>query len=402
MSVFGTRPEAIKMAPIIKAIEKSDHLKSVVCITGQHTNLLDQVLEIFDITPDFNLKLMKPNQDLFDITIGCLSKLKEVFKMVCPDCVLVHGDTTTTFSTALCAYYSKIPIGHVEAGLRTGNKYSPFPEEMNRHMISPLVDYHFAPTENAVTNLLLENTTQTKIFQTGNSAIDALFWATNKYKENRHLDKMFHSDKMILMTAHRRENFGEPLKNIFTAVRLFAEMNSDFQIVYPVHPNPNVKKIAEEILGPVKNVSLISPLSYLEMGYLLKRCRFILTDSGGLQEEAPAFGKPVLVLRNTTERPEAIEAGCAKLVGSNINLILDSMNTLAKKDSEMYSKMSQVANPFGDGKTAKRIVNILESKFVDVEQEVESEIDLNGLIQPSIMISPETSNSAQLPDIGKD
>jgi len=360
LSIFGTRPEGIKMAPVVKAIAAHPNLESIVCVTAQHRQLLDQVLEIFAIKPDFDLNVMKANQDLFDITINCLGKLREVFCEIKPDIVLVHGDTSTTFSAALAAYYLKIPVGHVEAGLRTGDKYSPFPEEMNRHMISPVVDFHFAPTAVAVENLRKENISASKIFNTGNSAIDALQWVLREKKSDTNFFPQIPTEHMILMTAHRRENFGEPLRNIFSAVHRFATENPQAHIVYPVHPNPNVKGVAEEMLGSLTNISLIAPVGYEEMAYLMNSCRFILTDSGGIQEEAPSLGKPVLVLRNTTERPEAVSAGCAALVASNQEHIYEMMVELSNVESSTYKKMSQAANPFGDGTTGSKIANILD------------------------------------------
>ena len=361
--VFGTRPEAIKMAPVVQAIQTSQKLKAVTCATAQHRHLLDQVLGFFGIAPDFDLNLMQENQDLFDITFHCLRKLKEVLFHVRPDAVLVQGDTTTTFAAALASYYARVPIGHVEAGLRTLNKYAPFPEEMNRRMVGPMVDYHFAPTTDAVRNLLSENVPAEQVFHTGNTSIDALLWGSSQGLSFTHLSKLYAGKKLILLTAHRRENFGEPIRQIFSAIREFAQMRQNFHIIYPVHPNPNVRMPAQELLSGLGNVSLISPLSYSELIFLMRECEFILTDSGGIQEEAPTLGKPVLVLRETTERPEAVAAGCSQLVGHNKSLILKMLLTLSSEPSELYQSMSRSANPFGDGSAAKKIVSILEERL---------------------------------------
>lgn len=382
--IFGTRPEAIKMAPVVRALEESHHLYGAVCVTAQHREMLDQALRFFQIEPDFDLDIMTPNQDLFGITTLCLNRLREVYASLRPDVVLVHGDTTTTLSASLAAYYMKIPIGHVEAGLRTGDKYAPFPEEMNRNMIAPLVDFHFAPTKKAIANLHMENIAEKKIFLTGNTAIDSLLWTVENKLDFPELQRLFAGKKMILMTAHRRENFGEPLRNIFSVIRTFAEKYPNFQIIYPVHPNPNVKELANSVLGEIANVSLIAPVGYAEMAYLIKECQFVITDSGGLQEEGPTLGKPVLVMRETTERPEATEAGCAKLVGSSRERIFDCMEQLTDVNAPLYLSMSRAINPFGDGTAGKKIVGILERVLMGFD-----------VVKTSILESKTNSESRQ-------
>lgn len=361
--LLGTRPEAIKMAPVVRAVQASSSLTAVTCSTGQHREMLDQVLSFFEITPDIDLDLMRKNQDLFDVTTGCLTRLKGVFEELRPDFVLVQGDTTTAFASAVAAFYSKIPVGHIEAGLRTWNRMAPFPEEAYRRMISEIADFHFAPTGKSHANLISEGLDEKTLFLTGNTGIDALMWAAEKTGSHPLLEERFAGKKLILMTAHRRENFGEPLRNILNSIKEFALANSDFHIVYPVHPNPNVVQPAEDILANVSNVSLVSPLNYQELVFLLKKCHLVLTDSGGLQEEAPTFGKPVLVFRETTERPEAVEAGCAKLVGSDPEKILGCLGELISDESPMYRHMSTRANPFGDGRASSRIVETLENFF---------------------------------------
>lgn len=372
--VFGTRPEAIKMAPIIRELKASHGFQVITCATGQHRAMLDQVLDLFEIKPDIDLKLMQPNQDLFDVTINCLSKMKEVLKSVHPDLVLVQGDTTTSFTAGLSAYYAKIPLGHVEAGLRTYDKSAPFPEEVNRASLSPMVDFHFAPTREAAQNLLNENVPQERIYVTGNTSIDALVWAAASAKVSLSLAALYAGKKPVLMTAHRRENFGEPLRNIFSAVAEFLECNPGYHVLYPVHPNPNVKAVAEKMLGGIPNISLIEPLGYQDLVAVMKESRFVITDSGGLQEEAPALGKPVLVLRETTERPEAVHAGCAMLVGSDKNFIVEKMSELTNENGSLYRSMAKSANPYGVGTAAKKIIKILENEMgTSVEAETESE-----------------------------
>ena len=371
LSVFGTRPEAIKMAPVVKELEKyPGHIKSKVCVTAQHREMLDQVLGIFDIIPDYDLDIMKPNQDLYDITSRILLKMRDVLDDFQPDLILVHGDTTTSTTVALAAFYKQIPVGHVEAGLRTGNIYSPWPEEMNRKITGAITTYHFAPTKQAKTNLLNENVNPQNIFVTGNTVIDALFMASAKIKKDaqlgkqirKGLDTIFNQDihsllesKFILVTGHRRENFGDGFIQICSALKELAEKYPNINIIYPVHLNPNVQKPVFELLGKTTNIHLISPLSYLPFIYLLEKCYFVITDSGGIQEEAPSFGKPVLVMRNTTERPEAVEAGTVKLVGTDKNKILSEAVKLIES-TEYYQTLSTAHNPYGDGKAAERII----------------------------------------------
>lgn len=369
--VFGTRPEAIKMAPIIRELKASQEFQVITCATGQHRAMLDQVLGLFSIKPDIDLNLMKPNQDLFDITIACMTKMKEVLKSVHPDIVLVQGDTTTSFAAGLSAYYAKIPLGHVEAGLRTYDKFAPFPEEINRASLTPMVDFHFAPTADAAQNLINENVSSEKIYVTGNTSIDALIWAAERAVLPNHLKALYEGKRMVLMTAHRRENFGAPFESIFSAVKEFLAENPDYHILYPVHPNPNVKGVAEKMLGNLPNISLIPPLDYQDLVAVMKECRFVLTDSGGLQEEAPTLGKPVLVLRETTERPEAVAAGCSRLVGNDRNLILNAMYELTNENSSLYRSMSKSANPYGIGLAAKKIAKILENEMGEMPLETE-------------------------------
>jgi UDP-N-acetylglucosamine 2-epimerase (non-hydrolysing) len=361
--VFGTRPEVIKMAPVVRAIEASSRLTAVTCTTAQHRDLLDQVLQFFDLKPDYDLNLMKPNQDLTDITVNCLGALREIYQSVKPDVVLVQGDTTTTMAAALAAFYARTKVGHVEAGLRTRQKYAPFPEEMNRQIVTPLADFHFAPTPQAIENLRAESTPRDSLYLTGNTSIDALLWAKDHVGDLEPLIRRYQGKKLILMTAHRRENFGAPFREIFFAVKEFMQENPDFHIVYPVHPNPNVKNLANDILFGLPNVSLVPPVSYPELIGLMKDCHLVLTDSGGLQEEAPTLGKPVLVLRETTERPEAVEAGCARLVGHDREKILSHLEQLKSTSSPLYLSMAQAQNPFGDGTASKKIVEVLENKL---------------------------------------
>jgi len=366
LTVFGTRPEAIKMAPVVRGLQQSESLAVQVCVTAQHRHMLDQVLDFFGIVPDFDLDLMKPGQDLTDITVSILVGLRSLLKDLQPDWVLVHGDTATTFSASLAAYYEKIPVGHVEAGLRTGNIYSPWPEEMNRRIAGVIATLHFAPTETARQNLLREGVAPQCIHVTGNTVIDALQVVVKKlYSDKVLLQSM--SEKFsflssirrtVLVTGHRRENFGEGFKNICCALHDLAK-RSDVQIVYPVHLNPNVQEPVRRILGECQNVHLIAPQEYLSFVYLMSRADIILTDSGGVQEEAPSLGKPVLVMRETTERPEAVEAGTVKLVGTNRHEIYNEAIRLLD-DREEYERMSRAHNPYGDGQASVRIRRILE------------------------------------------
>lgn len=368
--VFGTRPEAIKMAPLVKAFENETSITSKVCVTAQHREMLDQVLDMFDITPDYDLNIMKPGQDLFDVTSNVLLGLKDVLNDFNPDVVLVHGDTTTTSSASLAAFYNKIKVGHVEAGLRTSDLYSPWPEEANRQITGVLASYHFAPTTTSETNLLKENKDPKNIIVTGNTVIDALFLALDKIENNLELKnkiidsinsqyKLQDDKKIILVTGHRRENFGDGIINICEALKVLAINNSDIDIVYPVHLNPNVQKPVKKILSDTPNVFLIEPLQYEQFIYIMNKSYFIITDSGGVQEEAPSLGKPVLVIRNTTERPEAVEAGTVKLVGTNKEIIINEAQKLLDDELE-YNKMSKAHNPYGDGKASDRIVNIIK------------------------------------------
>lgn len=369
--VFGTRPEAIKMAPLVKAFEKESSLESKVCVTAQHREMLDQVLEMFDIKPEYDLNIMKPGQDLFDVTSNVLLGLKDVLSDFKPDVVLVHGDTTTTSSASLAAFYNKIKVGHVEAGLRTGDIYSPWPEEANRQITGVLANYHFAPTTTSQNNLLKENKNPKDIIVTGNTVIDALFLALDKIENNQELKakivesinsqyKLKNDKKIILVTGHRRENFGDGFINICEALKTLANNNLDIDIVYPVHLNPNVQKPVNEILSNTPNVYLINPLQYESFIYMMNKSYFIITDSGGVQEEAPSLGKPVLVMRDTTERPEALEAGTVKLVGTNPQVIIKEAQKLLDDENE-YEKMSKAHNPYGDGKACERIVEFIKN-----------------------------------------
>ena len=368
--VFGTRPEAIKMAPLVKAFEEESSIESKVCVTAQHREMLDQVLDMFDIKPEYDLNIMKPGQDLFDVTSNVLLGLKDVLNDFNPDIVLVHGDTTTTSASSLAAFYNKIKVGHVEAGLRTGNIYSPWPEEANRQITGVLANYHFAPTTTSENNLLKENKDSKNIIVTGNTVIDALFLALDKIEKNDELKtKIVNSinsqyeikedKKLILVTGHRRENFGDGFVNICEALKTLAINNPDVDIVYPVHLNPNVQKPVREILSDTKNVFLIDPLQYESFIYMMNKSYFIITDSGGVQEEAPSLGKPVLVMRDTTERPEAVEAGTVKLVGTNKETIIKEAQNLLD-NTEEYNKMSKAHNPYGDGKACERIVEFIK------------------------------------------
>lgn len=366
MSIFGTRPEAIKMGPVIKAIEATEGLESIVCVTAQHRQMLDQVLEVFDIQPHYDLDIMKANQTLTQITTRALEGLESVMKEVKPDLVLVHGDTSTTFVGALAAFYQQIKVGHVEAGLRTYNKYEPFPEEMNRKLTGALTDLHFAPTVTAQEHLLKEGVDEKSIFVTGNTVIDALKTTISddyRFTVEKLNEIDFKNKKIITMTAHRRENLGEPLENICRAVRRIAETFHDVEIVYAVHLNPLVQNTVCGILGELKNVHLLEPLELKDMHNLLNRSYLVMTDSGGLQEEVPSLGKPVLVLRNVTERPEGLSAGTLKLAGTNEETIFEMAKELIL-DSNAYNQMANATNPYGDGFASQRIVKVILDKIV--------------------------------------
>lgn len=357
MLVFGTRPEAIKMCPLVKELKTRKHIETIVCVTGQHREMLKQVLECFNVIPDYNLDIMKDKQTLFDITTNIISKIKPVLEEVKPDIVLVHGDTTTTFVTALCAFYMQIPVGHVEAGLRTYNIYSPYPEEFNRQATSIIAKYNFAPTEMSKQNLVDEGKKIETIYVTGNTAIDAL--KTTVRSDYTHpILEWVGNDRLIVLTAHRRENLGEPLENMFKAIKRVVEEEKDIKVVYPVHKNPLVQEIAKKILGDNERIKLIVPLEVLDFHNLLAKSYLILTDSGGIQEEAPSLGKPVLVMRDTTERPEGIKAGTLKLVGTETEKIYTEMRMLLD-DKEEYERMSKAQNPYGDGFASKKIADIL-------------------------------------------
>ncbi len=369
ITIFGTRPEAIKMAPVVKALEGADGITSLVCVTAQHREMLDQVLHLFDITPDIDLDIMKKGQGLTDLTCAVLDGLSTVFSQEKPDRILVHGDTTTTFAASLAAYYHKIPVGHVEAGLRTGNIYSPWPEEINRKLTGAITDLHFAPTKKAKDNLIKENVDESQILVTGNTVIDALLEVVDLQEENQGLvdsiaDKLpdiEEGKKIILVTGHRRENFGEGFDNICAALNTIAK-RGDVQIVYPVHLNPNVQEPVYKYLKNKPNIHLIKPLDYLPFVYLMKKSHIILTDSGGVQEEAPSLGKPVIVMRDNTERPEAVAAGTVKLVGTKAESIVEEVRLLIS-DNAAYKKMSAAHNPYGDGRASSRIVDHLKSIY---------------------------------------
>ncbi len=357
MLVFGTRPEAIKMCPLVKELKTRKDIETIVCVTGQHREMLKQVLDCFNVIPDYNLDIMKDKQTLFDITTNIISKIKPVLEEVKPDIVLVHGDTTTTFVTALCAFYMQIPVGHVEAGLRTYNIYSPYPEEFNRQATSIIAKYNFAPTEMSKQNLVDEGKKIETIYVTGNTAIDAL--KTTVRSDYTHpILEWVGNDRLIVLTAHRRENLGEPLENMFKAIKRVVEEEKDIKVVYPVHKNPLVQEIAKKILGDNERIKLIEPLEVLDFHNLLAKSYLILTDSGGIQEEAPSLGKPVLVMRDTTERPEGIKAGTLKLVGTETEKIYTEMRMLLD-DKEEYERMSKAQNPYGDGFASKKIADIL-------------------------------------------
>lgn len=388
--VFGTRPEAIKMAPLVKTfMEYPDKFNTQVCVTGQHREMLDQVLRLFEIVPDYDLNIMKQGQDLYDVTARVLLGMRDVLKEVQPDVVLVHGDTTTSTAAALAAFYQQIPVGHVEAGLRTGNIYSPWPEEMNRLITGRIASYNFSPTELSRSNLVKENVAESTIVVTGNTVIDALLWVVNKIKSDEALStelagkisnagynvsRLDNAErKLVLITGHRRENFGDGFINICSAIRDLAQKYPNVDFVYPMHLNPNVRKPIHEVFvgmdtlpegmgwGDNANMFFIEPLEYMEFVYLMERSNFVLTDSGGIQEEAPGLGKPVLVMRDTTERPEALEAGTVKLVGTNRDVIFNEVSRLLD-DVQHYEKMSKAVNPYGDGKACERIVNFLAAK----------------------------------------
>lgn len=378
MLVFGTRPEAIKMAPLVKEFQKHpDKFQTVVCVTGQHRQMLDQVLELFDIKPDYDLNIMKQGQDLYDVTARVLTGMRDVLKESKPDVVLVHGDTTTSMAAALASFYQQIPVGHVEAGLRTHNLYSPWPEEMNRQITGRIAEYNFSPTPLSRDNLLNENVAEEKITVTGNTVIDALYWVVDKIKNNPTLenelselmkdsgynvDRLKNGKKLVLITGHRRENFGDGFLSICRAIKALTEKYPGVDFVYPMHLNPNVRKPIHEVFGEnltgLGNMFFIEPLEYLSFVYLMEKSNIVLTDSGGIQEEAPGLGKPVLVMRDTTERPEALEAGTVKLVGTDYDTIIREVSALLD-DATYYETMSKAVNPYGDGKACERIVSKL-------------------------------------------
>lgn len=363
LTVFGTRPEAIKMAPLVKELEKyPETFESIVCVTAQHRQMLDQVLTLFNIKPDYDLDIMKPNQDLWTITSDVLLLMKDVFEKAKPDIVLVHGDTTTSMAAALSAFYARTPVGHVEAGLRTFDKHYPFPEEINRVFADAVCTYHFAPTETSVENLVKSAIPKEHIYKTGNTVIDALLHTVENNKIDLNYIGLNPELKTILLTSHRRENFGEPIKNICKAVLKLVEDNKDIQVVYPVHLNPNVQKPVKELLGGKERIHLIEPMEYAPFSSLMKEAHLIMTDSGGVQEEAPSLGKPVLVLRTTTERPEAVEYGTVKLVGTDTDVIVKEVQNLLDNESE-YKKMSEAINPYGDGLASQRIVDAIRKAF---------------------------------------
>ncbi len=380
--VFGTRPEAIKMAPLVKVLQKdTTNFQTIVCVTGQHREMLDQVLRIFDIHPDYDLNIMKQGQDLYDVTVRVLTGMRDVLRETQPDVVLVHGDTTTSTAAALAAFYRQIPVGHVEAGLRTHNIYSPWPEEMNRQITGRIASYHFAPTMLSKDNLLAEHVNETKITVTGNTVIDALYWVVDKIKNNATLNdelkqallsagydtvRLANGKKLVLITGHRRENFGEGFVNICTAIRDLKNKYPEVDFVYPMHLNPNVRKPIHEVFGDdlsnLGNMFFIEPLEYLSFVYLMEKASIVLTDSGGIQEEAPGLGKPVLVMRDTTERPEALSAGTVKLVGTNYDKIVQEVSLLLD-DAEAYETMSKAVNPYGDGLACTRIISFLRKSL---------------------------------------
>ena len=369
MTVFGTRPEAIKMAPVVLELQKhADQIQTIVAVTAQHRQMLDQVLDLFQITPDYDLDIMSQGQTLYDITTKSLMGLKDVLAKEKPDLVLVHGDTTTTFAGALASYYQQVPVGHVEAGLRTGDIYSPFPEEMNRKLTGAIAAIHFAPTATAKANLLKENVNPSHIYVTGNTVIDALMMTVaGDYDFGDDLkDVDFHNHRVILLTTHRRENLGEPMRHIYKALRRIIEEIPDTEIVFPVHRNPLVRKVVEEELAGVDRIHLIDPMEYEPFANLMSLSSLVLTDSGGIQEEAPSLGKPVLVLRNTTERPEAVEAGTVRLIGTDKDVVYAETKRLLT-DQAAYDAMSNAVNPYGDGKASQRIVQAILHAFAGEE-----------------------------------
>ena len=371
MTVFGTRPEAIKMCPLVLEMHKyPEYIEPIVAVTAQHREMLDQVLELFRIKPDYDLNIMASGQTLYDITTRALNGLKEVIEDAKPDMVLVHGDTTTTFAGALAAFYAQVPVGHVEAGLRTGNKYSPYPEEMNRKLTGSIADMHFAPTSTSKENLLKENVNPEAIMVTGNTVIDALQTTVKANYEfaDAEFNKIFaRGNRLILMTTHRRENLGEPMRNVYKALRMVLETHADVEAIFPVHKNPKVREIVQEELDGLERVHLIEPMDYEPFANLMGKVDIVLTDSGGIQEEAPALGKPVLVLRDTTERPEAVDAGTVKLVGTGYEDVLRETNLLLD-DPAHYQKMAEAANPYGDGKACERIIRaILQKKGYNIK-----------------------------------
>lgn len=378
MLVFGTRPEAIKMAPLVKKFQESNYFSTVVCVTGQHREMLDQVLDIFDIIPDFDLDIMKQGQDLYDVTSRVLLGIRDVLKKICPDVVLVHGDTTTSTAVALATFYQQIPIGHIEAGLRTYNVYSPWPEEMNRQITSRLATFHFSPTQLSKQNLLHEGISDTQILVTGNTVIDALYWVLNKIRNDSGLhckleaaicnvgydiNRLMEGKKLVLITGHRRENFGKGFVSICKAIKYLSKKYKEVDFVYPMHLNPNVRKPIHDVFGEElssDNIFFIDPLEYLSFVYLMDKAYLVLTDSGGIQEEAPGLGKPVLVMRDTTERPEALDAGTVKLVGTDYNKIVSEVSLLLD-NTNAYRRMSKAINPYGDGKACDKIISFFEN-----------------------------------------
>ena len=360
MLVFGTRPEAIKMCPLVNELKRRSGIRTLVCVTGQHRQMLDQVLEAFAVVPDYDLSIMKERQTLFDVTTNILNRIREVLESEHPDVVLVHGDTSTTFVTALACFYLQIPVGHVEAGLRTYNIYSPYPEEFNRQAVSIISSWHFAPTELSKQNLLKEGKAEDTIYVTGNTAIDAL--KTTVRKDYTHPELTWAAgSRLILITAHRRENLGEPMKHMFRAIRRVCDEHPDIKAIYPIHMNPAVRETADAILGGDERIRIIEPLDVLDFHNFLARSYLVLTDSGGIQEEAPSLGKPVLVMRDTTERPEGIDAGTLKLTGTDEEVIYENFRLLLEEPAE-YEKMSTASNPYGDGFASRRIADILEGK----------------------------------------
>lgn len=363
--IFGTRPEAIKMAPIVKELKRRENIESVICVTGQHREMLDQVLEVFDIEPDYDLDIFKPGQTLTDITVNSISGIENILEKERPDVLLVQGDTTTVFSGALAAFYQQIKIGHVEAGLRTGNIYSPYPEEANRKLVGVLANYHFCPTEKNRENLIRENYNESDLYVTGNTVIDALkYTVKSDYEfENEVLNNLdYENKKIILLTAHRRENQGKPMENIFRAIKDELENREDVEVIFPIHLNPKVREVAFEVFEDFDKIHFVEPLDYLPFTNLMNKVYLIMTDSGGIQEEGPSLGKPILVLRNETERMEGIDANTARLVGTDYDVIRENLRELLD-DEEVYKEMAKANNPYGDGKASEYIVNILERIF---------------------------------------